>query len=151
MSITYQAAQDAILGIAKAAIDANANSILGYAPDVRYSGVPKSTPPDMSKLWIRLTTTVVKDNQAALANANSKQLYEANGFFIAELYCPRNVAGSKDAHGTPLAEAIRTAFRNGASSGEIWFTDMVIHDLPETAENYPIQVSAMFNYRTITP
>jgi hypothetical protein len=149
MSITFQGALDLLFNTAKGAIDANANAILGYAPDVRYPGVPKALPPDMDKFWIRVSAQIVTDGIAALASASGQRLYEAEGLLSIQLFCPRNIAGSRDAQGLPFAEAIRTAFRSGSSSGEVWFTNAVIKELPEGDESYPVTVSVRFSYRTV--
>lgn len=149
MSITFQGALDLMFAQVKAAIDANANAILGYAPDVRYPGVPKSDGPDIAKLWLRVSAQIVTDGDAALAGALGKRIYEAQGILAIQLFAPRNVASARDAQALSLAEAIRSTFRVGASSGEVWFTEAKITELPETVDSYPLTVSVRFSYRTV--
>lgn len=150
MSITDQQAIDEMYGIVKGAIDLN-TSIFGYAPDVRYPGVPKSTRPDMSKQWIRVSSAIVKDDLAAFANDQRQQLYDADGILTVQLFAPRNVAGSLDPQALSMANAIAAAIRGRGTSGEIWFTNVRVLQQPESDTSYPVNVVARFNYRTITP
>lgn len=148
MPTTYDAAIDAMFGIAKAIFDVNALAILGYVPDVRYPGAPLGTKPDRSRLWARVSSQIVTDGQASLTNALQQRMYEADGLLYIQLFCPRNVGASID-KGRLIAKALQTSLRKDGLNGEIWFRKAKILELPESEESYPITVSAEFTYKTL--
>jgi len=148
MPIQYTAAIDELLGMIKTAWDAGALSIAGYEPEIRWPGNPIGTKPDMTKYWGRPSTQIVLDGQSSLANDQGLRRYQAQGLLYFQLFCPRNVADSLE-NGRLLAEVIRTAFREGSPSGDLWFRNQKIVELPETDESYPINVVVEFLYDTL--
>lgn len=146
MATTYDAAIDEMFGVVKGVLAGQV--ILGYVPDTRWPGVPLGTKPDATRLWVRVSAKVITDNQATLANANGKTLYEATGMLYIQLFCPRNIGASID-NGRLVAKAIQSAFRTSLSA-EIWYTKAKIEELPESDESYPINVSVQFYYKTIS-
>lgn len=149
MATTLRAAIDEMFATANNVFTGYAATLLGYAPDVRWPGVPLGTQPDKSRLWARVSTQIVTDEQASLANAQGIQLYAATGLLHIQLFCPRNVGASID-NGRLVAEALQNAFRLQSTSGEIWYSKQKAFELPEAEENYPINVSVQFYYKTIS-
>lgn len=147
MTTTYHDAVDSIFGTAKTVFDGYATTLLGYAPDVRYPGVPNANKPDKSKLWARCSSQIVTDVQASLSNVNNISFFFADGLFYIQLFCPRNVGGSID-KGRLIAEALQKAYRASPLSGEMWYSKVKIVELAETEENYPINVSGEYQYKT---
>lgn len=149
MATTYSAAVDAMFALALSVLTGFAAGELGYAPDVRFAGVPKSNPPDKTKLWARITSEVITDRQASLANANGVSIFEASGLLFVQIFCPRNVGGSLPI-GRLIGAQLQNAFRNNGSSGEIWYTAAKLKELPEDSSSYPILFSTRFYYKTLT-
>lgn len=151
MSISYQEAKDEVFGRANVVLtNGDTNALLGYLPDVRWQGVPKANKPDEDKLWARVSSQIVTDAQAALANANGNRLYEAGGLLYVQLFCPKGNA-DMPTDGVILAEALQAAYREQSDSSEIWYRNQRILELPETADNYPINVVVEFRYKTLQP
>lgn len=151
MSLSYLDAKDQLFTRAKNVLGgSDTNTLLGYVPDVRWQGVPTATVPDKSKLWARVSSQVVTDGQAALANANGKRLFEAAGLLYIQLFCPKGEAGIP-AKGLLLAIALQAQYRQQSSSAELWFRNQRILELPETADSYPINVVTEFRYKTLQP
>lgn len=150
MPTTYTDAQDEMFGMANAVFATTAVSLLGYAPDVRWPGVPKAGVPDRTKLWARVSEQIVTEEQASLANANSIRLFDAIGMLYMQLFCPRNIAASVEL-GRAVGIALQVAFRHTSPSGQVWYRKAKMVELPEGLENYPILVSTEFQYRTSSP
>lgn len=149
MTTTYHDAIDEMFASAKAVFDGTAAALLGYVPDVRWPGAPLATVPDYTKLWARVSLQIVTDEQASLANNNDKRFFWATGLLFIQLFCPRNVGGSID-KGRLIAEQIQNKFRHQSTSGEIWYRNAKVVELPETEDSYPINVIVQFKYKTIS-
>jgi len=149
MTTTYHDAIDEMFGAAKGVFDADAVAILGYTPAVNWRGSPTGDPVDKSKLWARVSWATVTDGQASLANDGTKKLYECVGILSIQLFCPRNEADSA-VNGVLLAEALQQQFRHRSVSGELWYLNFKIVELPETATDYPITVSGQVRYKTLS-
>lgn len=147
MTITYQDAKDEVFGIVKSVINAKQTSVFGYTVDVRYPGAPKASQPDTTKLWARVSSQIVTDAQTALGNNGGIKLYEAVALLYVQLFAPRNVGASSD-NCTILAEFIRSEFRKASPSGNVWFLNQQIRELPETDTSYPVNVVVEFRYHT---
>lgn len=148
MSILYSDAIDELFGIVEAVFVSAPITALFGTIDVRWQGVGIASQPDRTKVWARVSTQMVTDMQIALAQNANKNLYEATGLLYVQLFCPRNVATSME-NGRTLALAMRNAFRKQSPSGEIWFRNQVITELPETTDFYPITVKTEYRYKTI--
>lgn len=149
MATTYHAAIDEMFATADGVLIGYAATLLGYALDVRWPGVPVSSKPDKTRLWARVSAQIVTDAQVSLANANRISLFQATGLLNVQLFCPRNVGASID-NGRLIGEAIQNAFRTLSTSGEIWYTNQKVVELPEAGESYPITVSVRYTYKTLS-
>jgi hypothetical protein len=144
-AITYSDAIDTLFGIVNAAW-AGALSIVGYTPEIRWQGREVPNKPPINKIWARVSSQIVTDTQASLADKNSKRIYHAKGLLYIQLFCPRT-----DDLTIPrlFAQYIREAFRSESSDGNIWFTNPRIVEQPPTKAHYPIVVSTNFEYDNI--
>ena len=151
MSTDYITARDEMFGIAETVFDDSATStLIGYKPDVRWPADPKPSVPDVTKVWARVSHQVVTDGQAALANAQGQKLYEAKGLLFIQFFSPRNVGGMYDKV-LQLALVMQEAYRDPSPTGEIWFRNAKVVQLPEEATSYPINFSTEFSYKTLQP
>jgi hypothetical protein len=149
MSVNYSDALDELFGMVKAIFDqAKWSDLFGYTIDVRWPGVALATKPDMTKLWARVSFQIVSEPQASLSNAAGNKMYETTGLLYVQLFCPRNQPDSMD-NGRELAVDMRNRFRHDSPSQEIWFRNQTVRELPETEENYPINVVVTFSYKTL--
>lgn len=147
MSITYQATIDELFTSVKAVFDAS-TPIIGYVPEVRWPGTPKGPKPDRTKYWARVSQQLVTEGQASLANVNSKKIFESIGLLYIQLFCPRNIAGSLQ-KGQNLAVALRDAFCQQSTSFDLWYRNAKVVELPETADNYPINIVVEFHFKEL--
>lgn len=150
--IGYLDATDEMYGVIKSVLldDTRWPLLLGYTMDVRWPGDALGTKPDMTRLWARVSKQVVKDSQSALANANGQRVFETIGLLYVQLFCPRNQPATLQ-NGSNIAVAMQAAFREQSPSGEIWFLNQAIREMPETPENYPITVVTEFRYKVLDP
>lgn len=148
MSINYADAIDEMFGTVKAVNDAGSVAILGYVPELRFQGVPLATKPAMDKVWLRTSQMNVTEDQASLSDINETRMFETVGLLYVQVFCPRDVAGSIE-NGRALASLFRDAFRQQSNSAEIWYRKQKLVELPETADNYPINVIVEFRYKTL--
>jgi hypothetical protein len=148
MSIIYGDAVDEIFGTVKAVNDTIAAGILGYTPELRWQSVPLGMQPAKDKFWLRASMMLVTEDQIALSAVNELRLFESIGILYVQLFCPRDIASSIE-NGRLLAVAIRDAFRQQSNSGEIWYKNQKVVELPETVESYPINVVVKFQYKTL--
>lgn len=148
MSINYADAIDEMFGTVKAVNDALSTGILGYVPELRYQSVALGTKPAMDKVWLRASQMNVTEDQVSLSDVNETRMFETIGLLNVQVFCPRDVASSIE-NGRALAGVLRDAFRQQSKSGEIWYRKQKMVELPETADNYPINVIVEFRYKTI--
>lgn len=147
--IGYVDATDEMFGIIYGVLsDAQWNTKFGYTIDVRWPGIAKENKPDPSKLWARVSKQVVKEQQSSLANVQGERNFTTIGLLFTQLFCPRNQPATLD-NGRMVAVALEQALRQSSPSGEIWFLNQAIRELPETDENYPITVVTEYNYQTM--
>lgn len=137
--MTYTEAQDELFGIVQAKV-----SSLAY---VAWPRVPAASNPDKTTLWARVSMQTVTDSQSSLAGSNGVRRFETVGLLYVQLFAPRNIGGSSE-EALTLAKTIRDEFRKASPSGLISFKDQKIVELPETDQNYPINVSVTFTYQT---
>lgn len=148
--IGYQAAIDEMFGIVKATLvdDTGIQTLLGYTMDVRWPMDALPNKPDITRLWAKVSKQTVTDKQACLTNVNGVRVFETRGLLYVQLFCPRDQPAALT-QGNVAASNMQAAFRKQSPSGEIWFYDQAIRELPETPENYPINVVTSFYYRTL--
>lgn len=149
MPTTYHAVIDEMFAQIKGVFDGFATTLLTYAPDVRWPGAAGPVKPIPDRLWVRVSMQIVTDSQASLSNVNDKRFFWTNGLVFVQLFCPRNMGASLD-NGRLIAEALQNVLRKSSTSGEIWYRNAKIVELPETVDNYPITVSAQLMYKTIS-
>jgi hypothetical protein len=136
--MTYIEAQDEMFGIVKLKL-----ASLSY---VAWPRVPAPTSPDKTSMWARVSTQIVRDSQSTIGNTGGTRKFEAIGLLYVQLFAPRNIAGSSEA-ALALAQIIQKEFRKASPSGLISFSNQKIVELPETDQNYPINVSVTFTYQ----
>lgn len=147
MAILPTEAVDEMFSSVKAAVDAS-QSIIGYAPEMRWPGAAKGSKPDMTSFWLRTSLQIVTEDQSSLANDFGSRMYESVGLLFVQLFCPRNLPGSID-KGRLLAERIKSVFRQQSISGEVWYKNPKVVPLPETDQSYPFNVVITFSFRTL--
>lgn len=141
---TYSGAIDELFGIVNS-IWPQLTGIAGYAPEIRWAGEVRPGKPDASKFWARVSASIVTDKLSTLSNVVGSKLFHATGLLYVQLFCPRNEV-NPTVKGRSMAEIIRAQFRAASPSGNIWFRDQKIVELPSTEENYPINVVVTFEY-----
>jgi hypothetical protein len=143
MPLTYTDAIDTLFGMVQATWQ-QVNSIVGYAPVIRYAGNEVAAKPPVDQIWARASVQIVDDKQSSLANNNGSRLYHAKGLIYIQIFCPRTDADLTV--GRMLAQFVRETFRTESPDGNVWFTNQRILELAPTDENYPITVAANFEY-----
>lgn len=133
------------------AVNANAEAILGYVPEIMWMNTQQDTP-DGSKLWLRFSTQTVDDGQATLSSDESapgKKRYDVSGLVFVQLFCPRSVQTSGE-DGRNIGEMIRNAFRGKVTPNCVWFRNARLQDgiAPEDLY-YRYNVVAEFHYSDV--
>lgn len=149
--IGYIDATDEMFGIIFGVLSSSTvHDLLSYDMDIRWPGKPVATKPDPTKLWARVSKQIVTDSQSSLANDGQQREFDATGLLYVQLFCPKNQPASLE-NGRTVAVALQQAFRKQSPSDEIWFRNQAIRELPETDENYPINVITEFQYTSLDP
>jgi hypothetical protein len=147
VSVTYTDALDDMFGTFSDVLS-DVETILDYAPQVRWPGIPEPANTPMDQLWMRVSTQMVKEGQSSLSDKDGTKRYESHGLLYVQLFAPRTVSNTLNV-ARQAAEAIRNRFRKASLSGEVWFRNQVVRELPETTENYPLLVVVEFTYQEV--
>lgn len=143
--ITYEEAIDEIFGIFKTAWDAESAAAVTYVPEVRWPGVEEPNKPDNSSFWVRVSQQTVLENQASLKNGENGQRYTTSGLVFIQLFCPKSDSESMT-KGRRLAIIARDAFRGNSTSGNVWFRNAKINELPAEEYFYRFNVIVEYEY-----
>jgi len=143
--ITYEEAIDEIFGIFNAAWLDNSAAVVGYVPEVRWPGVEEPEKPDLSKFWARVSQQTVIEGQSSLRNGDAGQRYTTDGLVFVQIFCPKSDSLGMT-NGRKLAIIARNSFRGNATSGQVWFRNARINELPPEENWYRFNVVAEYEY-----
>ena len=153
MTTTYRGARNVMFDRINDAVNGPIATLFGYTPQVRWPFVAEPDKPDNTKIWFRVSSQIVEEQQSTLSTCEGlpgQKRYETTGLLFIEMYMPKMVreAGVK---GIDAAIIIRDTFRN-APSGEagITYYRARINDgiLPEE-QFYRLNVVTEFEYDEI--
>lgn len=143
--MTYEQAIDDMFGLFNAAWIAGTNDIVGYIPEIRWSGVEAPTAPDRSKFWARVSQKTSFETQSTLRNGNSGQRYTNQGTVYVQIFCPVSESGSIT-KGRKLGELARNAFRGKHSINGVWFRNARILEMPTEQDWFAFTVRTDYIY-----
>lgn len=143
--ITYEEAIDEIFGIFNAAWFGDSAAVVGYVPEVRWPGVEEPEKPELSKFWARVSQQTVIEGQSSLRNGDGGQRYTTDGLVFVQIFCPKSDSLGMT-NGRKLAIIARNAFRGNATSGQVWFRNARINELPPEENWYRFNVVAEYEY-----
>jgi hypothetical protein len=145
----YSGARDEVFGIVTTLWASPAlASVFGYVPELRYDGAEEAGTPDKSKTWARVSAQIVKDGQASLSGGDGTKKYRGIGLAYVQVFGSRIETNSK-VNAIALAGLIQAQFRKPSPSGDLWFRDQKIVELPVTDSSYPVNVVVTFEYESI--
>lgn len=147
MPVSYNDAHDELYGIVNAAV-AQTGPIVGYVPSIQWPNAAKAGPPDYSKLWMRVSSSIVSDKLVSLRNQNGQRMYQALGLMFIQMFCSRTLPSSQV--GKVAAQFIREFFRTESVTGELRFIEAKIVELPAQELYYPINISVNYEYYNLS-
>jgi len=147
MTATYTEAVDAINGAFYEAWQAEAASIVGSVPEIRWQGVEADKPPQ-NVFWCRVSIQTVYEEQTTLSNDNGTKRYRTGGLVFVQIFCPTADAQAMD-KGRKLAIVARNAFRGKQTANGVWFRNARINELPPEDDAYRLNVVADYEYDDI--
>lgn len=127
---------------------ANAPTVIGEVPEIRWPGVDEDKLPNMSKFWARISQQTVMEEQTSIAGNDGKTRYTASGLIFVQLFCPKSDSRAMD-RGRKLAIVARNAFRGKTTSGKVWFRRARIQELTPEDNAYRFNVVAEYEYDEI--
>uniref|UniRef100_A0AAU6W084 Tail terminator protein n=1 Tax=Pseudomonas phage Pavpe01 TaxID=3138545 RepID=A0AAU6W084_9VIRU len=153
MTTTYTDALDEMFGKIKAAIDGPVNTVLGYKAETRWPFVAEPTKPDNSKIWLRVSTQIVDEQQSTLSTCEGlpgQKRYESAGLLFIELYLPK-AKGDSGVKGRKVAVILRDLFRNAASgpTGITYYRARINDGIAPEELFYRLNVVTEFEYDEI--
>lgn len=129
MTATYLTAQDAIFGQFNTDWAAGATAIVGYIPRVFFQGVTREDKPEPNKHFVRVSVQTVSDRQVTFRGADGLRRYRTDGLVIVQLFAPVSEAGGWRKC-QRLAVLARDVYRGRTASGNIWFRNVRLNELP---------------------
>lgn len=147
MTATYPQAIDEMYGLFNAAWTAGAPAIVGYLPEVRWSGVEKEGAPETKKYWCRVSSQTVIERQITFRNGTDKR-YQTDGLLFVQIFAPMSDAKSME-NLRSLAVVARNAFRGKTTSSMIWFRNVRINEFGPDSKAYRCNVVAEYQYDEI--
>lgn len=145
----YSEATDIIYGKVYA-VAKGYKDVLGYIPQVIFANNGPQTPPDGSKVWLRVGRTTAHEGQAAFATdcgAPGQQLFDTDGLLWVQFFLPMADPKS-DQFGQAIVEPMRDAFRRNSDSG-IWFRNSRIVEVAPENQTIRYNVVAEFHHTSI--
>lgn len=143
--MTYETALDDIFGLFNAKWQAGTTTIVGYVPEVRWSGIEQPATPDRSKFWARVSQKTSNETQSTLRNGTAGQRYTNNGTAYIQIFCPVSEVGAIT-KGRKLAELARDAYRGKQSVNGVWFRNAHILEMPTEQDWFAFTVRADYIY-----
>lgn len=151
MTATYKEAVDAMFRLFWLAWTADAATIVGIIPEVRWQGVEGKDPPDANNYWCRVSTQTVLERQATLKSgidSSENRRYTTQGMLFVQLFCPMSDAQAMD-KGRQLAMLARNAFRGKETDNGVWFRNARINELPPDENAYRFNIVVEFEFDDI--
>lgn len=145
MTTNYTDAIDSMFSLFKTEWDVFSLSLLGYAPDIRWPGVEEPEKPDCGKYFSRISQQTVNESQSTLADDSSIQRYTCDGLLFVQIFAPRSDSQSME-NMRALAMSTKNVFRKHTDSGNIWFRNSRIEELPPEENFYNFNVVAEYQY-----
>lgn len=133
-------ATDEMLGVIKAAWDAQAASIIGSSAPMLYTIKDRiKNPLPVTRAWAR--TTVLHSEADSYAHA---QKYRNEGTLYVNVFVQTSDQAGRDCQ--KLAQMVKAALRAHASSGEVTFTRVRVQEAPIEGDWTRINVLSSFYY-----
>jgi hypothetical protein len=145
---TFTEAIDQMFALFHTAWDSGSTPIVGSVPAVHWPGVEPKQPPGKSDFWARISTQHVDDTLASHRSGDlpeHKQRYTVSGLLFIQVFGPANDSEAMD-KARRLAMVARDAFRGVETSGNVWFRDSRINELPSEEDWYRFNVIVEFEY-----
>lgn len=152
MTANFVTAEDEINSMFLAGWRAGAPAIVGYEPEIRWTGKQELNTPGTDKHWCRFGVQQVDSAQVAMGtrsnNAEGARRYTDYGFLIVELFCPKS-DGAAWMNGKRLAQMAREIFRGKSTPSCVWFRNVRIIPIAPETNFYRLHVIADYEYDEI--
>lgn len=146
MPTTFEAAYDEITDQFKTGWAAEAPAIVGFLPEVRFTGVEEGSLPQDH--FCRFTLDPVIEAQASLRDGENGQRYESEGLIIIQVFTWRKNPQAEE-FGRRLSVVARDIFRGKTFLGCILFRNVRINRLEAEAKYWRYNVIAEYQYDEI--
>src|ERR1700744_5034538 len=145
MACDYPTAINEMFAVANTALGvaSAASTLCGYDIDLRWQGVEKSTKPDASKCWARVSQSGVTAPQSALSDqvsGPSLRRYTPTGLLTVQVFAPMVTTGMDT--GRKLAQIARNAYRGTQTASGVIFRNVRIIELANDGKSYRFNVVA---------
>lgn len=153
MTTTYTDAIDEMFGKIRTAVNGPINTLLGYKAETRWPFVEEPKKPDNTKIWLRVSTQIVDEQQSTLSTCEGlpgQKKYETVGLLFVELYLPKS-KGDSGVKGRQAATILRDLFRNAGSgqSGIRYYRARINDGIPPEELFYRLNVVTEYEYDEI--
>lgn len=128
----YPQAMSAIKAQFYTAWVAGSAAIAGYVPEIRWADNELAPLPDGSKIWCRHSVQSVFEEQTNVSvcdPALGKRRYTNTGLVFVQIFIPKTLANG-DSLANQLAVLARNCYRGKVATGEVWFRNARINNIP---------------------
>lgn len=142
--MTFEEARDAIQAQFHSAWLAQATTVVGYVPEVRWPDAREKADLPQNKFWARLTINVVTAVQSTLAPPGERK-FTSNGIVTVQLFGPaaRPSAGKEL---RALGNIALTAYRGISVSDGVWYRNTVLAPLSSEPDWLRYNLTSEFIY-----
>jgi hypothetical protein len=128
--------------------DLGVDAIIPGGIEIRYQGNIYKEDPDRNAYWARLSTVYTRSEQATLSNSvinpGSKR-YKTTGIVFLQVFGPRHQPGAWNTCDA-LAKLGQKVFRQYVSTGNVWYNNATVENLPYEENWLRFNTSARFTY-----
>jgi len=123
------------------------NSVLGYVPEIRWTGIEETSKTNHAKTWLRPYLEIIDQPQTCLnggINGSGKTFTTYGLAFFQVFSTKKDNKGIEN--GLKISIIIRDAFRGAVTPGKIWFTNAKIKQMEPEAHYFRYNVIAEYQY-----
>lgn len=146
MATYIEMQREAYTRINQAVLD-NANTILGYNPQVFFEGVVRhNVKPSNDRLYINVETQNLTESQESItSDTPGSQAYLGFGSVVISLFVPKN-KNTYALKSKELAQHIRNSLRGQGANADVWFSNQTVRENRPSRQRPRMQVISEYNY-----
>jgi hypothetical protein len=129
-------------------VEAGAPAIVGAVPVIRWQGNEEATPPAVTAYWLRVTESLVIEQQSSLSGGTGAKRYTSQGIVFTQVFCPASDPAGYT-KGRFLARLCRNTFRKREPGELVWFRNAKIVPVGLSNAWYQFNVSATYQFDEI--